>query len=117
MNRSRNVLVGFCGGLIGGLTAMPGALPTMWCDINGIAKIRQRSLVQPFIVVMQMFALALMLARHQLPSVLMIDVAFSLPALLVGGALGIIVSRKMRDATFRRVILFLLLISGMALVV
>ena len=34
MNQKRNVLVGFGGGLIGGLTAMPGALPTIWCDIT-----------------------------------------------------------------------------------
>jgi uncharacterized protein len=40
-------LVGFGGGLIGGLTAMPGALPTIWCDMQGIPKGEQRGLVQP----------------------------------------------------------------------
>ena len=50
MNQSRNALVGFGGGLIGGLTAMPGAIPTIWCDMRA-ARNQQRGLVQPFIAV------------------------------------------------------------------
>src|SRR3712207_4190576 len=34
--RVRDAVVGFGGGLIGGLTAMPGALPTIWCDLRGL---------------------------------------------------------------------------------
>src|ERR1700749_2734414 len=61
MNQSRHALVGFGGGLIGGLTAMPGAIPTIWCDMHGVPKNQQRGLVQPFIAAMQIFALALLL--------------------------------------------------------
>src|SRR5258708_35482026 len=42
MRQHRNALIGFGGGLIGGLTAMPGALPTIWCDIHGLPKDQQR---------------------------------------------------------------------------
>jgi uncharacterized membrane protein YfcA len=55
MNQSRHALVGFGGGLIGGLTAMPGAIPTIWCDMHGVPKAQQRGLVQPFIAAMQIF--------------------------------------------------------------
>jgi uncharacterized protein len=64
-SQSRNALVGFGGGLIGGLTAMPGAIPTIWCDMHGMTKVQQRGLVQPFIAAMQLFALALMLMRRR----------------------------------------------------
>ena len=37
--RLRDAAVGFGGGLIGGLTAMPGALPAIWCDLRGMPKI------------------------------------------------------------------------------
>jgi uncharacterized membrane protein YfcA len=113
----RNALIGFGGGFIGGLTAMPGALPTIWCDLHGLPKNQQRGLVQPFIAVMQILALALMLARHSLSSKLWIDLAVSLPSLAAGTALGILIFRRVDDALFRRIILAILLFSGLALVV
>jgi uncharacterized protein len=117
MNQSRNALVGFGGGLIGGLTAMPGALPTIWCDMHGVPKNQQRGLVQPFIAAMQLFALALMLMQRDLSSKLLIDLLLSVPALLAGTALGIVAFRHVNDAAFRRIVLIVLLASGVMLLV
>jgi uncharacterized protein len=117
MNQSRNALVGFGGGLIGGLTAMPGALPTIWCDMHGVPKNQQRGLVQPFIAAMQLFALALMLMQRDLSSKLLIDLLLSAPALLAGTALGIVAFRHVNDAAFRRIVLIVLLASGVMLLV
>lgn len=116
MTQSRNALVGFGGGLIGGLTAMPGALPTIWCDMHGVPKNEQRGLIQPFIAAMQIIALAMMLARHDLPSKLFVELALSIPALLAGSALGLLAFRVVNEAMFRRVILVILLVSGGLLV-
>jgi uncharacterized protein len=109
-------LIGFGGGLIGGLTAMPGALPTIWCDLNGMPKDRQRGVVQPFIAAMQVSALVLMLSRNELPRAILFDLAVCLPPLAVGTALGIAMFRRINEATFRRVILVMLLLSGLSLV-
>jgi len=116
-SRGRNILVGFGGGLIGGLTAMPGALPTVWCDMHGMSKSRQRGLVQPFIAAMQIFALSLMLSRHDLSLKVLLDFAISLPALVAGTALGIWMFRSVNEMTFRRIILIMLLLSGLSLVI
>lgn len=116
-NRSRNALVGFGGGLVGGLTAMPGALPTIWCDINGVPKLQQRGLVQPFIAVMQLFALALMLSHHSVSSKVLIDFGICLPALIAGTAAGIILFGRINELVFKRTILSVLLFSGLCLVV
>jgi uncharacterized protein len=115
-HQGRNILIGFGGGLIGGLTAMPGALPTIWCDMRGIPKDQQRGLVQPFIAAMQISALMLMLSRHELPSSILIDLAVSLPPLAAGTMLGILMFRRIKEAAFRRIILVMLLISGLSLV-
>ena len=115
-HQGRNLLIGFGGGLIGGLTAMPGALPTIWCDMHGMPKDQQRGLVQPFIAAMQISALMLMLSRHELPSTILIDLAVSLPPLAAGTMLGILMFRRINEAAFRRVILIMLLISGLSLV-
>jgi uncharacterized protein len=116
MSQSRNALVGFGGGLIGGLTAMPGAIPAIWCDMHGMTKNQQRGLVQPFIAAMQLFALALMLMRGDLSSRVLFDLALSIPALFAGSALGIFTFRHVNDAMFRRIVLFVLLSSGLMLI-
>jgi uncharacterized protein len=114
-SRRLTALVGFGGGLIGGLTAMPGAIPTIWCDMRGMPKGDQRGLVQPFIAIMQIFALVLLLERHGLSSKVVIDLAISLPALFAGSALGILAFRNINEVGFRRTILVLLLVSGASL--
>jgi uncharacterized membrane protein YfcA len=114
-SRRFTALIGFGGGLIGGLTAMPGAVPTIWCDMRGMPKSDQRGLVQPFIAIMQVLALALLLERQSLSPKLVIDLAISLPALIAGSMLGIVAFRHIDEAGFRRTILVLLLISGASL--
>jgi uncharacterized protein len=101
----------------GDLTAMPGALPTIWCDMHGLPKNQQRGVVQPFIAAMQLFALALMLSRHDISAKVLIDFAISIPALAAGTALGILTFRHANELTFRRVILVVLLFSGLALAI
>jgi uncharacterized membrane protein YfcA len=115
MNERRNALIGFGGGLVGGLTAMPGAIPTIWCDIHGMPKAQQRGVVQPFIAAMQVFALALLLIQHDLSSRVFIDLALSIPALLAGSTLGMLAFRYVKEQTFRRIILSLLMASGLLL--
>jgi hypothetical protein len=95
---------------------MPGALPTIWCDMHGLPKNQQRGLVQPFIAAMQIFALAVMLARRDLSSKVLVDLALSAPALFAGSALGIFAFRNVNELTFRRIILVILLVSGLLLV-
>jgi uncharacterized membrane protein YfcA len=116
-SQSRNALVGFGGGLVGGLTAMPGALPAIWCDIHGLPKNQQRGLVQPYIGVMQLSALALMLSHQSLSLKVLIDFGISLPALAAGTAVGIVLFGRINEAAFKRIILGLLLFSGLCLVI
>ena len=116
-NQGRNALVGFGGGLVGGLTAMPGALPTIWCDINGVPKQQQRGLVQPFIAAMQLFALALMLPHNSVSSKVLVDFGICVPALVAGTAAGIILFGRVNELAFKRTILSVLLFSGLCLVI
>ena len=114
--RLRDAVVGFGGGLIGGLTAMPGALPVIWCDLRGLPKNQQRGLVQPYIVAMQVFALALMLVRNGISTQALWNLTASLPALLAGTAIGILLFGKVDDVVFRRIVLAILLIAGLSLI-
>jgi hypothetical protein len=110
----------FAGAFVSGLagfafSAVAGAIPTIWCDMRGMPKADQRGLVQPFIAIMQIFALVLLLERRGLSSKVVIDLALSLPALFAGSALGILAFRNINEVGFRRTILVLLLVSGASL--
>ena len=72
-------------------------------------------LVQPFIAVMQVRALAPSLGRQSLSPKPVIDLAISLPALFAGSVLGIVAFRNINEVGFRRTILVLLLLSGASL--
>jgi len=90
---------------------------TIWCDMHGVPKNQQRGLVQPFIAAMQIFALALLLAHHDLSSKLFFDLLLSVPALVAGSVLGIVAFRFVSEQIFRRIVLIVLMMSGLLLVV
>jgi uncharacterized membrane protein YfcA len=115
--RLRHAMVGFGGGLVGGLTAMPGALPTLWCDLRGMPKDRQRGLVQPYITAMQVLAAALLLTQNSPSAQALWQAALSLPALAAGAALGVVMFRRLSEASFRTIVLVALMIAGTLLVV
>ena len=96
---------------------MPGALPTIWCDLQGMPKARQRAFVQPFIAAMQVAALTLMLSRNSLSAKVFIDFAMCLPALAAGAMLGILMFKNVNDLAFRRIILIVLFFSAFFLVI
>lgn len=114
--RLHDMVVGFAGGMVGGLTAMPGALPVMWCQLRGLPKDQQRGLVQPFIALMQALAVALLFCRGKVSAGNLETLVMSLPALAAGTAVGLVLFRRVSDVRFRRAVLAVLFLSGLTLV-
>ena len=81
---------------------MPGALPTIWCDLRGLPKDQQRGLVQPFIATMQCIALLLLLSHRDIPVRVMTDMLITLPALALGSAVGTMLFMRVDDLLFKR---------------
>jgi uncharacterized membrane protein YfcA len=105
--------VGFLGGFVGGLTAMPGATVAIWCELRGLPKNDQRALVQPFILVMQILGLGLLFWRKgEVPQDFMTAVLAALPALAAGTFLGTSLFGRSSDKAFRTGVLVLLFTSG-----
>jgi uncharacterized protein len=110
-------MVGFAGGLVGGLTAMPASLPIIWCDLRGVSKEHQRGEVQPYILVMQVFAVILLICRPGTlhPDLLQV-LPLAIPTVVAGTLVGILLWGKIDDAKFRYAVLSLLFISGLILI-
>ena len=53
-------VAGFLGGVTGGAAAFPGAFVTIWCGFKGFSKERQRGIYQPFILIVQVAAVAVL---------------------------------------------------------
>jgi uncharacterized membrane protein YfcA len=110
-------MVGFAGGLVGGLTAMPGSLPIIWCDLRGVSKEHQRGEVQPFILTTQVFAIVLLISTPGTlhPGLLPI-LPLAIPSVVAGTFVGILLWGRIDDAKFRYSVLSLLLVSGLSLI-
>ena len=109
--------VGIASGVLGGATGLSGILPTVWCQIRGWPKDQQRAVFQPVAVVIHLLAAIYLGAVGLIGERTIALFALALPAVLAGTWVGLKVYGGIGDATFRRVVLALLLISGIALVV
>ncbi len=109
------IAAGFAGGITGGATAFPGAVPTMWCTALGLSKVEQRSIVQPFIFLMQLATLAYFSRLGIFASGMTATFLWCVPAVLAGTWLGLKIFDRVDDAKFRRLVLVFLLVSGVTL--
>lgn len=109
--------VGVANGLIGGLTGLGGIAVTIWCQPRGGPKDAQRAVFQPVMfLTFVMSAISLAVARAFTVETFKLY-AFALPALVAGILCGLGLYGKLNDAAFRKIILLLLLVSGVALIV
>lgn len=106
---------GLLGGICGGIGGFTGAVPTLWCTLQGMEKDAQRSIVQNF----NLAALAVTMATYVATGTVTRDMlpwfAIVAPAMLIPTLLGTRVYIGIADATFRRIVLVLLTASGVAL--
>lgn len=115
--RSREFSIGIANGLIGGLTGLGGIAVTVWSQLRGGAKDAQRAVFQPVMFsTFVMSAIWLTVAGAFTAETFKLYV-FALPALAAGVWVGFMLYGKLDDATFRKIVLSLLLVAGLSLIV
>ena len=108
--------VGFLNGVLGGLTGLAGILVTIWCGLRGWPKDVQRSTFQPAAVAIFLMSALWLGAKGTItPDTIKLFV-MGLPCVLVGTWLGLKLFGKIDEATFRKIVLALLFLSGVALI-
>ena len=109
--------VGFLNGILGGLTGLAGILTTIWCGIRGWPKDEQRAVFQPIgVAIFAMSGLWLGIGGA-VPHDTLWFFVIGLPVLLAGTWLGLKLYGHLDEAGFRKVVLVMLFVSGIALVV
>lgn len=109
--------IGFIGGVLGGAAALSGAIPTIWTQIRGWSKDEARAVYQPYILVLQIVALASAWAGGAIHPAAYRAIAWGLPATALGVAIGLLLYARVDDRQFRIIVQVLLLLSGLALLV
>src|SRR6184192_2502526 len=109
--------IGFLNGVLGGITGLAGILVTIWCGLRGWPKDVQRTVFQPVAVaIFAMSALWIGVTGAITPEVIKLFL-IGLPALFAGTWLGLKLFGRLDETTFRKIVLGLLLTSGVLLVV
>jgi uncharacterized protein len=109
--------IGFLNGMLGGITGLAGILVTIWSGLRGWPKDVQRTVFQPVAVATFLMAALWIGAKGAVTPDTVKLFVIGLPALLAGTWLGLKLYGRLDEASFRKVVLVLLLASGVVLVV
>jgi uncharacterized membrane protein YfcA len=115
--RPADAVVGFVGGLMGGMASLSGPAPLIWAQLRGFGKNEQRGVNQPFNMSILFVALVSAAIAGFLDRTFFIWAAITVPTTLVSARIGLVAYGRIADAGFRRIVLALLALSGVTLIV
>jgi len=111
-----DLAIGFLNGLLGGLTGLVGIVVVIWCQLRGWPKDAQRTVFQPVIIATSAMTAVTLGASGAFTADTVKLFLLGLPMLLAGTWVGMRLYGRLDEAGFRRVVLILLLLSGIFLV-
>ncbi|MFZ5690939.1 MAG: sulfite exporter TauE/SafE family protein [Pseudomonadota bacterium] len=109
--------IGFVNGILGGMTGLAGPIVVIWCQLTGVPRHAQRAIFQPVILAaFVMTALGLGIDGEITRDVVILFV-LGIGPVAAGIWLGVHLYGRLDEAGFRRLILWLLFLSGLVLLV
>jgi hypothetical protein len=109
-------MIGFAGGILGGLSGLSGPIPTLWASVRGWGKDERRGVFQTFNWTVLTAALCLQAGTGFITREVLWLALLTLPATISGAWLGTRTYHALSDRNFRDVVLGLLFLSGVGLV-
>jgi uncharacterized membrane protein YfcA len=108
--------IGLLNGVLGGATGLAGIIVTIWCGLRGWSKDAQRTVFQPVGVAIFAMSAAWFGIGGTVDTQTLRLFILGLPILLVGTWLGLRLYGRVDESGFRKIVLALLLASGLALI-
>jgi uncharacterized membrane protein YfcA len=109
--------IGLLNGVLGGMTGLAGVFVTVWCGLRGGSKDEQRSVYQPVILGTFIVSAVALLSRGALTAPTLTLGLIGVVPLIAGVIVGFRLYHRLDDLTFRKIIMVLLLLSGLVLLV
>jgi uncharacterized membrane protein YfcA len=116
-SRPADCAIGFVNGILGGLTGLAGPILVIWCQLTGVPRDAQRAIFQPVILAAFVLTAIGLGFERAITTDLLVLFALGLVPVAAGIWLGVHLYGRLDEAGFRRVILLLLLLSGLVLLV
>ncbi len=114
--RLTDALIGFTGGVMGGMASLSGPAPVIWTQLRGWNMHEQRGVNQPFNMTVLTLAVVTAAIAGFLDKSFFIFVVLAVPTTLVGARIGLSLYGKVDDRQFRLIVLGLLGASGITLI-
>ena len=109
-------IIGFSGGILGGLAGLSGPPPILWASIRGWGKDERRGVFQTFNWTVLFVALCLQAASGLVARDVIWLAVLAFPATVLGSWIGAKLYHALSDRNFRDIVLGMLVISGAILV-
>jgi uncharacterized membrane protein YfcA len=109
--------IGGISGIMGGLGGLSGPAPIIWCALRGWDRHTQRATFQPLLIVIGILTLLVYGLTGGITAQSLQLAALVAPAIIVSSWLGAKAYHWIPEAAFRKLLLLLLLASGLALLV
>lgn len=117
IGRVGDAVAGVIGGVMGGISGLTGVAPAIWCSLRGYEKSRQRELIQNFNLAILAVTMAILVSRSAVTRAMVPHLGIVGVAMLVPSVIGARIYNRLSDSSFRRIVLLVLALSGVALLV
>jgi uncharacterized protein len=114
--RAADSIVGFAGGILGGLAGLSGPIPILWANLRGWGKDERRGIFQTFNWTVLTASLCLQAGSGFVDAEVLTLALLAVPATLFGAWIGVRTYHGLSDQNFRDLVLGLLFLSGLGLV-
>jgi len=112
-----DMVTGFLGGILGAIAGLSGALPTMWLSMRDWSKAESRAVLQPYnVAVLSLSAIMLAFSGAYTRNTLLL-IGIALPATMIAAQMGIRTYDCLSDTQFRRLLIAMLMLSGIILLI
>jgi hypothetical protein len=109
-------IIGFIGGILGGLAGLSGPPPILWASVRGWGKDERRGVFQTFNWTVLFVALCLQAASGLVAREVIWLAVLAFPATIFGSWIGARLYHALSDRNFRDVVLGMLVVSGLTLI-
>jgi len=109
--------VGLLGGILGGLASLSGAVPAIWCSLQSWSKSETRAVLQSFNIVILSATAVLFMIQGLYTLALLKQIALTLPLSMIASVLGLALFKRLSTDRFRRLVIAMMLVSGVALLI